>query len=128
MPDPGKLAGVYNIIVEDDYDLFDHRIPIDEFSRRLREDDVPDELCVVGIEAVFEDEESVRELSRLMTRSANTLENQDPLPTIQFALEESVQRRQGDFELQSDGDLYRLSPVFGSQLKRRRGGWLTAPF
>lgn len=128
MPDPGKLSGVYNIVVEDEYDLFDHRVPVDEFRRRLREDDIPDELCVVGIETVFEDEESVRELSRLMERSADTLENQQPLPAIQFALDESFQRRQRDFEVQSDGELYRLSPLFGPQLERRRSGWLTTPF
>jgi hypothetical protein len=128
MPDPGKLSGVYNLVVKEEYDLFDHRVPVDEFRRRLREDDIPDELCVVGIEAVFEDEESVRELSRLMNRSADTLENQQPLPTVQFALEESFQRRQGDFEVQSDGELYRLSPLFGPQLERRRSGWLTTPF
>lgn len=128
MPDPGKLSGVYNIVVEDEYDLFDHRVPVDEFRRRLREDDIPDELCVVGIETVFEDEESVRELSRLMERSADTLENQQPLPAIQFALDESFQRRQRDFEVQSDGELYRLSPLFGPQLERQRSGWLTTPF
>ena len=128
MPDPGKLAGVYNIVVKEEYDLFDHRVPVDEFKRRLQEDDIPDELCVIGIEVVFEDEASVRELSRLMDRSANTLENQQPLPTVQFALGESFQRRQGDFEVQSDGELYRLSPLFGPQLERRRSGWLTTPF
>ena len=128
MPDPGQLPGEYNIIVEDECDLFDHRVPVKEFEEMLREDDVPDEVCVVGLEAVFEDEEAVNELSRLMDRSANSLETRHPLPTIQFAVEGSFQRRQRDFELQAGGDLFRLSRIFGPQIDRRSSGWLTAPF
>ncbi|WP_318569906.1 hypothetical protein [Salinigranum marinum] len=128
MPDPGQLPGEYNIVVEDEYDLFDHRVPIEEFEEMLRENDVPDEVCVVGLGAVFEDEEAVNELSRLMNRSANSLETRHPLPTIQFAVKGSFQRRQRDFELQAGGDLFRLSRVFGPQIDRRSSGWLTSPF
>jgi hypothetical protein len=128
MPDPGQLPGEYNIVVEDEYDLFDHRVPIKEFEEMLREDDVPDEVCVVGLGAVFEDEEAVNELSRLMDRSANSLETRQPLPTIQFAVEGSFQRRQRDYELQTEQDLFRLSRIFGPQIKRRSSGWLTSPF
>jgi hypothetical protein len=94
----------------------------------LREDDVPDEVCVVGLGAVFEDEEAVNELSRLMDRSANGLETRNPLPTIQFAIEGSFQRRQRDYELQAGENLFRLSRIFGPQINRRSNGWLTAPF
>ena len=128
MPDPGKLPGRYNIVVANEYDLFDHRVPIEEYVEMLREDDVPDEVCVVGLEEVFEDDESVTELSRQMDRGANSLESRSPLPTIQFAVEGSFQRRTHDFELQSENELYRLSRVFGGQIKRRKRGWLTAPF
>jgi hypothetical protein len=128
MPDPGQLPGEYNLVVEDEYDLFDHRVPVKEFEEMLREDDVPDEVCVVGLGAVFQDDEAVNELSRLMDRSANSLETRQPLPTIQFAVEGSFQRRQRDYELQTEQDLFRLSRIFGPQIKRRSSGWLTSPF
>ncbi|MBB6647915.1 MULTISPECIES: hypothetical protein [Haloferacaceae] len=128
MVEHGKLPGEYNIVVEDEYDLFDHRVPVEEFEEMLRENDVPDEVCVVGLDDLFGDDDAASELSTLMDRSANTLENRSPLPTIQFAVEGSFQRRQRDFELQTGGDLYRLSRVFGPQIERRSGGWLTAPF
>ena len=128
MVEHGKLPGEYNIIVEDEYDLFDHRVPIEEFEEMLRENDVPDEVCVVGLDDLFGDDEAVKELSTLMDRRANALENRRPLPTIQFAVEGSFQRRERDYELQTGGDLHRLSRVFGPQIERRSGGWLTAPF
>jgi hypothetical protein len=128
MPDPGKLPGVYNLVVADEYDLFDHQVPIAEFESMLRNDNVPDELCVVGLADVFEDDDAVQELSRLLDRYANALETRQPLPTVQFAVEGSFQRRQRDFELQAGGDLHRLSRVFGSQIQRRKSGWLTTPF
>lgn len=128
MTEPGKLPGEYNVVVADEYDIFDHRVPVEEFEEMLRENDVPDEVCVVGLEDVFGDEAAVRELSKLMDRHANALENRRSLPTIQFAVDGPFQRRQHDFELQIGGDLYRLSRVFGPQFERRSGGWLTAPF
>lgn len=128
MVEDGKLPGEYNIVVADEYDLFDHRVPVAEFEEMLRETDVPDEVCVVGLDDLFGDDDAVTELSTLMDRRANALENRSPLPTVQFAVEGSFQRRQRDFELQTGGDLYRLSRVFGPQIDRRSGGWLTAPF
>jgi hypothetical protein len=128
MVEHGKLPGEYNIVVDDEYDLFDHRVPIAEFEEMLRENDVPDQVCVVGLGDLFKDEDAVSELSKLIDRRANSLENSHPLPTIQFAVEGSFQRRERDFELQTESDLHRLSRVFGSQIKRRSSGWLTAPF
>lgn len=128
MVEQGKLPGEYNIVVADEYDLFDHHVPVEEFEEMLRENDVPDEVCVVGLDDLFGDADAVNDLSTLMDRSANTLENRSPLPTIQFAVEGSFQRRQRDFELQTDGDLFRLSRVFGPQIERRSSDWLTAPF
>lgn len=128
MPDPGQLPGEYNIVIKGEYDLFDHRVPVEEFEEMLQENDVPDEVCVVGLESVFEDDEGVSELSRVMNRSANNLETRHPLPTIQFAIEGSFQRRQRDFELQTENDLYRLSRIFGQQINRQSSGWLTVPF
>lgn len=128
MVEHGKLPGEYNIVVKGEYDVFDHQVPVKEFKERLRENDVPGELCIVGLDDVFRDDDAVNELSAVMDRRANDLENRHPLPTIQFAVEGSFQRRQRDFELQIGGDLHRLSRVFGPQIDRRRGGWLTAPF
>jgi hypothetical protein len=128
MVEHGKLPGEYNIVVKEEYDLFDHQVPIEEFEEMLRENDVPDQVCVVGLDTVFEDDDATNKLSALMDRSANTLENRSSLPTIQFAVEGSFQRRQRDFELQTDDDLYRLSRIFGPQINRRSAGWLTAPF
>lgn len=128
MPDPGQLAGVYNLVVADEYELFDHRVPIEEFTGMLRDNDVPDEVCVIGLGDLFDDEDAVDELSRLLDRRADSLESRQPLPTIQFAVEGSFQRRQRDFELQHGGELYRLSRVFGPQIERESSGWLTAPF
>jgi hypothetical protein len=128
MPEPGKLPGVYNLVLDDEFDLFDHRVPVEEYMRMLRENDVPDEVCVVRLGDVFGDEESVNELSRLMDRRADDLETRSPLPTIQFAIDGSFQRRQRDFELNSGDELYRLSRVFGPQIERRKHGWLTTPF
>jgi hypothetical protein len=128
MVDPGELAGRYNLVVADSYDLFDHRVPVSEFKSMLRDRDVPQEVCVVGLAETFEDDGEVKELRRLMDDAADGLEGQSSLPTIQFAVEGSFQRRSRDFELQTEDDLYRLSRVFGPQIKRRNSNWLTAPF
>lgn len=128
MPDSGKLPGRYNIVVAEEYDLFDHRVPIAEFQEMLDEDDVPDEVCVVGLDDLFDDDDAVNKLSRVMSRHADNLEAQNPLPTIQFAVEGAFQRRERDYELHSGDSLYRLSRVFGSQINRREQGWLTTPF
>jgi hypothetical protein len=128
MPTAGQLTGRYNIVVKDEYDLFDHRVPVEEYVELLREDSVPEELCVVGLEDAFNDDETIETLSRQMEKRADALEGKNQLPTIQFAVEGGFQRRKSDFELQTEDDLYRLSRVFGPQLERKRSGWLIAPF
>lgn len=127
MVEPGRLAGVYNLVVADAYDLFDHRVPVQTFASMLEDGDVPDEVCVVGLADTYEADD-VRELRRLMDEAADGLESRSPLPTIQFAVDGSFQRLSNDFELQTDDDLYRLSRAFGPQIKRRNVDWLTAPF
>lgn len=127
MVEPGRLAGVYNLVVADEYDLFDHRVPVETFTSMLEDGEVPDEVCVIGLADAYEADD-VRELRRLMDEAADGLESRSPLPTIQFAVDGSFQRLSRDFELQTDDDLYRLSRVFGPQIKRRNVDWLTAPF
>jgi hypothetical protein len=128
MVDPGQLSGVYNLVVADEYDLFEHQVPVDEFEEMLRESDVPDELCVVGLAGRFGNDDAVSALSRSLDGHADRLESRQQLPTIQFAVEGSFQRRNRDFELRADGELYRLSRVFGRQIQRRDSGWLTTSF
>ena len=127
MVEPGRLAGVYNLVVAEEYDLFDHRVPVETFASILEDGEVPDEVCVVGLADAYEADD-VSELRRLMDEAADGLESRSPLPTIQFAVDGSFQRLSRDFELQTDDDLYRLSRVFGPQIKRRNVDWLTAPF
>jgi hypothetical protein len=128
MPQPGKLRGRYNLVVAEEFDLFDHRVPVDEFITLLRNDDVPDELCVVGLAEAFQTEDEVADLRRQMTDQSEQLEGRSPLPAIQFAVDGSFQRRDRDFELKSGDELHRLSRVFKGQIQRKKSGWLTAPF
>jgi hypothetical protein len=127
MVDPGQLAGVYNLVVADEYDLFSHQVPVNAYESMLEDNEVPDEICVVGLADVYESDD-IRELRRSIDETADTLESRTPLPTVQFAVDGSFQRLNRDFELQTDEDLYRLSRVFGPQIKRRNVDWLTAPF
>lgn len=127
MAGPGQIPGRYNIVVEGMHDTFDHRIPVEEFIKRLRNDDVPDEVAVVGLEDAFADEDRVEELASEMDRRANDLEYQSP--TVQFVVEGSFHRRGKTFDLRHDDELYPLQDVFGPQIERKeQGEWLVAPF
>jgi hypothetical protein len=127
MVESGRLAGVYNVVVADEYDLFDHRVPVETFASMLEGNEVPGEICVIGLAGAYGDDD-VSELRRLMDEAADGLESRNPLPTIQFAIDGSFQRLSRDFELRTDDELYRLSRVFGPLIKRRDVAWLTAPF
>lgn len=118
---------MYNLVVADAYDLFEHQVPVGTFESMLRDDEVPDEVCVVGLADVYETDDA-RELRRLLDQRASGLESRTPLPTIQFAVDGSFQRLSQDFELQAGDDLYRLGRVFGPQIDRKNVDWLTAPF
>ncbi len=127
MAGPGRIPGRYNIIAAEEYEMFDHRMPINEFLQRLKNDDVPDQVSVVGAEEVLDDEELVNELSREMDQRADDLEYQSP--TIQIVVEGSFHRRGKTYDLRYDGELYPLQEIFGPQLERReQGDWITSPF
>ncbi len=127
MAGPGRIPGRYNIIVAGEYEKFDHQMPIEEFLQRLKNDDVPDEVSVVGLEKVFDDAEMVNELARKMDQRADDLEYQSP--TIQFVVEGSFHRRGKTYDLRYDDELYSLQEIFGPQLERRKDGdWITSPF
>ena len=127
MAGPGRIPGQYNIIVAGEYETFDHQMPIEEFLQRLKNDDVPDEVSVVGLEGAFEDEEFVTELAREMDQRADDLEYQSP--TIQIVVGGSFHRRGKTYDLRYDDELYPLQEIFGPQLERReQGDWITSPF
>jgi len=127
MAGPGRIPGRYNLITEGAYDAFDHQMPVDEFITRLTNDDVPDEVSVVGLGDAFDDGDLADELAREMDRRANDLEYQSP--TVQFVVEGSFHRRGKSYDLRYNDELYTLQDVFGPQLDRReQGEWLVAPF
>jgi hypothetical protein len=127
MAGPGQIPGRYNIIVEGEYDAFDHQMPIKEFVKRLKDDDVPDEVRVVGLDEALLDDDLADELASEMDRRANDLEYQSP--TVQFVVEGSFHRRGKTYDLRYNGELHSLQQVFGPQIERKGGGdWLVAPF
>lgn len=127
MAGPGQIPGRYNVIVAGEYETFDHQMPVKEFLQRLKNDDVPDEVSVVGLEKVLDDTEFVNELAREMDQRADDLEYQSP--TVQFVVGGSFHRSGKTYDLRYDGELYSLQEIFGPQLKRREDGdWITSPF
>lgn len=129
MAGPGQIPGRYNIVVKGEYDTFDHQVPVSGFIEQLQDDNVPDEVCVVGLGKAFSDGELAEVLAREMDNRANDLENRHPLPTIQFAVEGTFHRRRKTFDLRIGDQLYPLQEVFGSQIEREgESNWLVAPF
>jgi hypothetical protein len=127
MASPGRIPGRYNIVVSSEYDTFDHRVPIEDFLKQLKDDDVPDEVTVSGLEDAFENGDVIDELARQIDQRANDLEYQSP--TVQFVVEGSFHRSGKTFDLRYDDELYPLQEVFGPQLERKeQGDWLVSPF
>ena len=127
MAGPGQIPGRYNLIIEGGYETFEHQIPVKEFLHRLKEDDVPQKVSVVGLTDALDDADLASELAHEMDRRANDLEYQSP--TIQFVVEGSFHRSGKTYDLRYDDELYSLQTVFGPQLERKEGGdWLIAPF
>lgn len=127
MAAPGQIPGQYNLIIEGAYEPFEHQIPVKEFLQRLKEDDVPEKVSVVGLADALSDEGLANELAREMDQRANDLEYQSP--TIQFAVDGSFHRSGKSYDLRYDDELYSLQQIFGPQLERKEDGeWLVAPF
>jgi len=102
-------------------------MPIEEFIERLRNDDVPAKVSVVGLEEALSDDDLRAELTDAMDRRANDLEYQNP--TVQFVVEGSFHRQGKTYDLRYDDELHSLQDVFGPQLERKEGGdWLISPF
>ncbi|MFC7143146.1 hypothetical protein ACFQMA_25470 [Halosimplex aquaticum] len=88
MSDIDAVAGMYNIIVSGERESADYRVPVDEFLSKLENRDLPDEICVVGLEDVLTDEDDIRDrLVSTMRKEMDYLNSQRPLPTIQFVVE-----------------------------------------
>ena len=127
MAGPGRIPGRYNLVVEGSYETFEHRIPVKEFLQRLEENDVPENVSVVGLADALADDDLANELARAMDRRANDLEYQSP--TVQFVVTGSFHRSGKTYDLRDDDHLHSLQQVFGPQLERKKDGeWLVAPF
>lgn len=127
MPSPGQIPGRYNIVVEGEYETFDHQIPVEEFVQQLENDAVPDKVSVVGLGDAFENGKLADELAREMDQRANDLEYQSP--TVQFVVSGSFHRQGKVYDLRHNDELYSLRDVFGSQLERKgQSDWLVSPF
>ena len=126
MAGPGQIPGRYNLVIEGAYETFEHQIPVKEFIQRLKEDDVPDKVSVVGLADALADDDLANELAREMDQRANDLEYQSP--TVQFVVEGSFHRSGKTYDLRYEDELYALQQVFGPQLERKEDGeWLVAP-
>jgi hypothetical protein len=129
MAGPGRIPGRYNLVVKGEYDTFDHQLPVEEFLTRLRENNIPESVCIVGLGRAFEDGDLAGELAQEINRRANDLETQHPLPTIQFAVEGSFHRSGKTYDLRHRDELYPLQDIFKPQMDRKESGnWLVVPF
>lgn len=129
MNDIDAVAGMYNVIERGKWKTADYQLPIEEFVSSLAERDLPKEVCVVGLETVLSEDEELRErLVSVMRAEMDYLNNQHPLPTIQFALDGNFQSVGSTFEVAIGSEFHSLQIIFGRQIKRRRDGWLVTPF
>ncbi|MFC7080278.1 hypothetical protein [Halorussus caseinilyticus] len=129
MSDTDAVAGMYNVVVVDEWESADYRVPVDEFVSKLESRDLPDEICVTGLEEVLTGEEDRRDrLVSTMRREMDYLNSQRPLPAIQFVVGGDVQGAGDTFDVEVDGEFHSLEPIFGRRIKRRKSGWLVVPF
>lgn len=128
MAGPGQIPGRYNIVSADEYETIDHQVPVEDFLDQLRNHEVPESICVVGLDDAFADDDFIDELADAMADRANDLENRHPLPTIQFAIDGALHRRKKTYDLRYDGEFHSLQRLFGSQIDREGEDWVTAPF
>jgi hypothetical protein len=129
MSDLDAVAGMYNIVDPDQCATADHQLPIEEFVTSLESRDLPKEVCVVGLEDALASDLELRDrLVSVMRSEMDYLNNQHPLPSIQFAIDGTFQSVGDGFEVQVGDEFYSLEPIFGRQIKRRREGWLATPF
>jgi hypothetical protein len=128
MRDLDAIGGMYNVVTKDRMTA-DHQVPVDKFIEMVQKHEIPEELCVVGLETVLADDEETRdELVNSMRSESDYLNSLSSLPKVQFAVEGNFQSVGDSFELEHNGEFYQLETVFGSRLKRRSDGWLVSPY
>ncbi len=128
MSDIDAVAGMYNIIVSSERESAEYRVPVEEFVTKLENRDLPNEICVAGLEDVLTENEELRNrLVSTMRQEMDYLNSQRPLPAIQFVVDGDLQGAGDLYEVDIDGEFYSLQPVFGRQIKKRDSGWLVAP-
>ena len=129
MSDIDAVAGMYNIIVSGERESAEFRIHIEEFVTKLEDRDLPNEICVAGLEEVLTEDDDLRnKLTSTMRREMDYLNSQRPLPVIQFVVDGDIQGAGDSFDVEIDGEFHSLEPIFGRQIKKRDSGWLVAPF
>lgn len=129
MSDIDAVAGMYNIVDRRRRETADYQVPVEEFITMLKSHDLPQEICVVGLEEVLGGDEKLREsLIDRMRQEMDYLNGQRPLPTVQFAVEGEFQSVGDSFDVEIKGEFFALEPVFGRQMKRREPGWLVTTF
>lgn len=129
MSDIDAVAGMYNIINSDERQSAEYRVPVEEFVVKLGNRDLPDEICVAGLEeALTEDDDRRDRLVSTMRQAMEYLNSQRPLPAIQFVVGGALHGTGDSFDVEVDGEFYSLKPIFGRQIKKRGSGWLVAPF
>lgn len=122
------IGGMYNI-VKTDRKTADYQVPVEKFLEMIQDHEIPEELCVVGLESVLSGEKEIRrEMIDTMRSESDYLNGLSTNPKIQFAVEGNFQAVGESFEVERDGEFYELEPIFGSRLKRRSDGWLVSPF
>lgn len=127
MVSPGQIPGRYNLIIEGAYDTFEHQIPVKDFIERLENDEVPEEVTVVGLSSALTNDDIATKLAREMDRRADDLEYQNP--TVQFVVKGTFHRSGKSYDVRYEDELYALDDVFGSQLDRKEDGkWIITPF
>lgn len=128
MSEIDAVAGMYNIIVSGKRESAEFRVPVEEFVTKLRERDLPHEICVAGLEEVITDNDELRaQLVSAMRREMDYLNSQRPLPKIQFVVDGDIQGAGDSFDVEINDEFYSLEPIFGHQIKKRDSGWLVAP-
>lgn len=121
---------MYNLLIEDEFDIADHRIPLASFIDMLDEQDIPDEVAVAGLDDALRsgNDDIINELTVSMRDRRDWLDSRDPLPVIQFVFDGDFQNTGDSFELLVDGQFHPLASVFGRNINRRESGWLVTSY
>ncbi len=124
------IAGMYNLLIEDEFEIADHKVPIDLFIEMLEDRDLPDEIAVSGVDDALcnGNETVINELTVAMREGRDYLDSSDPLPVIQFVFDGEFQSTGESYELLADGQFHSLSSIYGRNIRRQDPGWLVTSY